>query len=118
LLGSDERYLEVEVGPHGHFLVLALHGVRRVVRDDFEPVCRVARSDEFRSWRAELHLPAAWLPPGLSHINAYAIRGGGEARRYMAAFPVPGEQPDFHRLEHFVPIVGLPRISSVDDEDP
>jgi len=31
-LGSDERYLEVELSPRGHHLVLELHGVREVVR--------------------------------------------------------------------------------------
>lgn len=32
-LGSEERYLEVELGPHGHHLVLALQGVRQVVAE-------------------------------------------------------------------------------------
>jgi len=32
-LGTDDRYLEVEVGPHGHYLVLQLHGSRNLVRD-------------------------------------------------------------------------------------
>ena len=30
LLGSRERYLELECGPHGHYLVLQLQGPRQV----------------------------------------------------------------------------------------
>ena len=30
-LGRSDRYLEVEMSPHGHFLVLKLHGARKLV---------------------------------------------------------------------------------------
>ena len=36
LLGSDERYLEVELSPHGHYLVLMLQGRRNVVRQGLQ----------------------------------------------------------------------------------
>ena len=45
-----------------------------------------------------------YFPPGLNKFNAYAIHGTGDDRKYEALFPVPGEVPDFHRLEHFQPI--------------
>ena len=32
LLGAGERYTEIELGPHGHHLVLQLVGCRNVVR--------------------------------------------------------------------------------------
>ena len=38
--------------------------------------------------------------------NAFAIHGVGPQRRYLACTPVPGPQPDFHRLEVF-PAVDL-----------
>jgi hypothetical protein len=47
-------------------------------------------------------LPRALLPPPPHRINAYSIHGAGDARRYLAWEPVPGEVPDFHRLERFV----------------
>ncbi len=99
LLGDHERYLEIELSPRGHWLVLELDGPRNVVRSghalDFE--CRVDGS----RWRGRARIPAAWLPPGLAHANAYAIHGRGAARRHLAAFAVAGEQPDFHRLRDF-----------------
>lgn len=45
-----------------------------------------------------------YFPPGITKFNAYAIHGVGDDRKYEALFPVPGEFPDFHRLEHFQPI--------------
>jgi hypothetical protein len=42
------------------------------------------------------------LPPP-HRLNAFAMHGLGLRRRYLAMEPVPGEAPDFHRLEHFLP---------------
>lgn len=101
ILGSEERYLEVELGPHGHYLVLALAGRRNVVKSglqlDYEASLEDAR------WRGRARIPWAFLPPAPSRCNAYHIHGVGSARRYLAAFPVPGERPDFHRLDCFAP---------------
>ncbi|MAG30992.1 MAG: hypothetical protein CL908_08890 [Deltaproteobacteria bacterium] len=104
LLGEEQRYLEIEIGPHGHHWVLELHGARRVVREGLPLRLEVERQGE--AWRARADFPATWLPPGLFAANAYAIHGHGSRRRYLAASPVPGTRPDFHQLEHF------PRIAS------
>lgn len=102
LLGDDDRYLELELGPHGHWLALDLAGARRVVGRpapiDFEAHREGAR------WRGRARVPASWLPPGLRRANAFAIHGRGPARRYLAAHPTGGEAPDFHRLASFAPI--------------
>lgn len=99
LLGDDERYLEVELAPHGHHLVLALHGVRRRVgvipRIDY--TCRITGS----RWHGEARLDAALLPRGRLRANAYAMHGRGAARRHLAAHPPGGAEPDFHRLDAF-----------------
>jgi len=99
LLGEDERYLELEFGPHGHFLALRLEGRRRIVASDLA----VAFTAERRGarWLGHARVPLDGLPPGLRAANAYAIHGEGEARRWLAWAPVPGPQPDFHRLECF-----------------
>lgn len=99
LLGDDDRYLEIELGPHGHHLALLLQGRR----------CAVARalplffdaSIEGARWRARAEIPARWLPWGLRAANAYAMHGVASQRRYLAWRAVPGAEPDFHRLEHF-----------------
>lgn len=103
LLGDGDRYLELELGPHGHYLALQLAGRRRVVTSAIEVDFAVERRDG--RWRGRARLAGAWRPPGLRAANAYAIHGVGVARRYLAWAEVPGEAPDFHRLECFPPLV-------------
>lgn len=99
LLGAGDAYLEIELGPHGHWLGLGLEGRRRIVRDeipiDFQSEQRGDR------WRGEARIEACFLPRSIRGVNAYALHGVGAERRYLAAHPVPGPAPDFHRLEHF-----------------
>ena len=105
LCGPGERYLEVEFGPHGHYLALALEGIRGRASRELLPLEYEATVDGAR-WqgRARLMLPAGglgFLPGGVARVNAFAIHGAGAARRYLAAWPTGGARPDFHRLEAF-----------------
>lgn len=59
---------------------------------------------EKRSWYGSASIPIEYFPPSVKKFNAYAIHGIGDDRKYEALFPVPGDFPDFHRLEHFQPI--------------
>ncbi|MCB9729428.1 MAG: hypothetical protein H6746_13235 [Deltaproteobacteria bacterium] len=101
LLGEGARYTELELGPHGHHLVLQLAGRRQVVAQGL-PLRYEARivGDRFTG---RARLDAALLPPGPHRANACAIRGLGARRRFMSAWPLPGDGPDFHRLECFRP---------------
>jgi hypothetical protein len=99
LVGSQERYLEIELGPHGHYLVLELKGRRNIVRKGMPIRYETERLGE--RWRGAAVIPLSYLPTHISQANAYAIHGTGETRRYSAASPVPGESPDFHRLQLF-----------------
>lgn len=102
LLGDDARYLELEFGPHGHYLALRLDGVRTIVEEgmalDFHATIEGDR------WRGEARVPRSWLPAGLHAANAFRIAGTGADRSYQAAFPAGGDAPDFHRLEAFAPL--------------
>lgn len=106
LLGDEARYLELELSPHGHYLVLQLCGARNVVRSGLE-LRYEASIDEAtveraaRRWRGRAMIPLSWLPAGCARLNAFAIHGVGEARRYLAWRAPGGERPDFHRLEAF-----------------
>lgn len=97
--GAPVPYLEVELSPHGHHLVLDLLGVRAPVRT-LLPL-------EFSShilgerWRGVARVPWSLLPARPARFNTYAIHGTGPARRYLAMTPVPGPSPDFHRLDRF-----------------
>uniref|UniRef100_S4R9F3 Chromosome 4 open reading frame 33 n=1 Tax=Petromyzon marinus TaxID=7757 RepID=S4R9F3_PETMA len=106
-----EKYLEVELCPHGQHLVLLLDGRRKIWKDDllldFEVMPLEDECNGVRRWQGHALVPWRYLPPGVCKFNAYAIHGSGEARVYEAFFPVPkhkvqpGMQPDFHRLEYF-----------------
>ncbi len=102
LLGERQRYLELEFGPFGHYLALQLEGARRVVRSGLPLDFAWERGE--RRWTGRARVPLDYLPPGLYAANAYAIHGAEPARRHLAAHPVGGEVPDFHRLERFAPL--------------
>lgn len=99
LVGEGERYVEIELGPHGHYLALRLEGVRQVT-DRHAPVRYAASIDGVR-WRGRATLARSLVPEPVIAANAYAIHGVGPARCYLAAHPVPGTVPDFHRLACF-----------------
>jgi len=98
--GAGDRYLELEFGPHGHYLALGFEGERRLLRSDLVLEGYRVRRDGPR-WRARAVIPATWLPLGLDRANAYAIHGVGAARRHLAMQPIPGAAPDFHRIDRF-----------------
>ena len=102
LLGPDERYLEIELGPWGHHLVLQLEGRRRPVASGLPLAFAVERRGD--RWWGEARVPDGLLPAGPHFINAYAIHGCGPHRRYLAWAPPGGDAPDFHRLESFRPV--------------
>lgn len=97
------RYLEVELGPHGHYWLLEHHGIRKVVREGLPLTVRTQR--EGGRWCASTTLPWSWLPPGPLVVNAFAIHGVGEQRRYLVMDPTDStERPDFHRPGGFRPL--------------
>lgn len=99
VLGPEERYTEIEIGPLGHHLVLRLEGRRRPVAEGLPLAVSVSHSET--RWQAEARLDPGALPPRPWSVNAFAIHGAGADRRYLAAHPAPGPQPDFHRLDAF-----------------
>jgi len=106
LVGADGRALEIELGPAGHWLALLLDGPRLVARDDLPLACRVAPAGDGSDpgearWRGEASLDASLVPGPIERANAFAIHGVGPARRYLAAHPLGGPRPDFHRFADY-----------------
>jgi hypothetical protein len=109
LAGPGPAYVEIEVGPHGHHLVLHLADVRRPAATLLPLDVETRRSD--RVWAGRAAIPWSWLPPGADRLNAYRIHGPPEARRYLAHGPLPGPAPDFHQPARF-PRYALPHPSN------
>lgn len=100
LVGSDDRYLEIEMGPHGHYLLLELRGPRNIVRQGMRAEYS-ARLEPGGRWRGRLVLPAGLVPDPVLRVNAFALHGQGAARRYLCFRALPGERPDFHQIARF-----------------
>lgn len=110
LLGGGCRYLEVELGPHGHYLALFLEGTRNITRRML-PLEYAARISGSR-WRGAALIPENYIPEGAFSGNAYAIYGRAGKRRHLALYPLSGgDVPDFHRLEDFGPLPAIRRPS-------
>ncbi len=98
LAGSAGRYLEVEIGAAGHFLLLGFRARR--VREASWPGLRLAtahgRSPD-GAWWASLSVPRALLPLDVRAVNAFAIAAG----ELLAHAPLPGAHADFHQPERW-----------------
>ena len=97
--GRDGAYTEIELGPHGHHLILRFKEPRRPWAQELPLDYRA--SIQHSLWSGKALVPWSYLPPAPHRINLYAIHGLGAGRRYLALQPVPGEQPDFHQLDFF-----------------
>lgn len=103
LANDSGHYLELEFGPHGHYLALLFSGIRQLSPQDI-PVSFQAQIDG-ESWRGTARVETSYLPSQLRRANAYAIHGQAKNRRFLAAYPVPGPRPDFHQPHLFPPWV-------------
>ncbi|XP_075716565.1 UPF0462 protein C4orf33 homolog isoform X4 [Rhinoderma darwinii] len=107
LNSEKEQYLEVELGPHGHHLVLLLSQRRHIWKDCLPLSFQSSITEE--TWKGRALLPWEYFPPSVDRFNAFAIHGSGLKRTYEALYPIPakevqeGQQPDFHQLEYFRP---------------
>jgi hypothetical protein len=99
LAGAGGRYLEVELGAGGHFLVLSFSAPR--VRSASHEALRPALdfTSDASGWRSRIVVERALVPPGLSALNAFVIAGGV----HLAYGSLPGAAPDFHQPARFVP---------------
>lgn len=102
LAGPGEEYVELELSPHGHWLALRLRGTRNIIEREVPVQARAVHLGA--RWTGRIRVAAAALPDGPWRALATAVRGVGAARQWHASTTLPGDQPDFHQLDRFVPI--------------
>lgn len=105
-LVGEEKYLEVELGAGGHFLVLDFTAprVRSEEYADFLPDMEFDPAAGDGRWRASVVIPWRMVPKGLKAMNAFVIVG----ENYLCYSPLPGPKPDFHQPDRFAPMPDFP----------
>jgi len=111
-LEEAPRYIEIEMSPHGHHLLLSFEGIRART-GQHEPIGYRAEVDGER-WFGEMTVARALMPWARLRMNAYRLCGEGEQRRHLVATALPGPTPDFHLIRSFEVTVDPPDEQTVD----
>jgi hypothetical protein len=106
--GPGDTYVEIELGAHGHHLVLRCEGVRKPTARCLPITYEAGPDDEGIRWHGTAVVPWDLLPAGPHRVAAFAIHGPPKARRYLSSVPLPGPKPDFHQPKKW-PALELPR---------
>ena len=93
LVGAAGRYLEVELGAGGHFLVLSFAGPRDLADAHESLELAVELAGDSHGWRAGALLGWDLVPARIEALNAFVIASGA----HLAFARLPGAQPDFHQ---------------------
>lgn len=117
---SNVQYLEVCVGPHGHYSARMFSGEGKFDLCDNElqfPTPKVMINTNEDCWNSEVRIPLSYVPePEYLHpqnalkwmINAFASHGGSGTdvcREVLALSPLTGSEVNCHQLACFVPII-------------
>lgn len=120
---SENPYLEVQVGPHGNYMVVLFER-----EQDWETQNASIKLETFPTtvidrttgrWTSEITIPSFLLPDPVHvmddngeltaqwRMNYCAIHGTNEDRQYLshASYTSPLPIPNFHQLDCFVPLV-------------
>ncbi len=103
LVGPGHRYLEIELGAGGHFLVLAFDRIRHRSNgyEDLKPFLSHHKTTN-KTWVSEIVLPTNLLPDNIRALNAFVFAAG----QYLAYSALPGDKPDFHQPD-FYPVASI-----------
>lgn len=106
-LVGKEKYLEVELGAGGHFLILDFTAprVRGNEYVDFLPDMEFDPNAGDGRWKSSILIPWDMVPKGLKAMNAFVI----VRDNYLCYSALPGLQPDFHQPDRFPSMPDFPR---------
>lgn len=113
---SETPYLEIQIGPHGHyFLAFFMREADWDGQDtslDFVSAPIVDIMHTTRRWHATLSVPSYYLPePNCGEnysvewrANVCAIHNVDGEKEYLSCARLTGNEVDFHQLGSFIPI--------------
>ena len=99
LVSSVGTYLELEFGPHGHYLALWLTGPREIHTRHI-PI-EYQTSVATKRWTGVARVPKTRVPNPIVRWSAFAISGVKSERRYLASTQLPGSEANFHQPDAF-----------------
>ncbi|XP_046655409.1 uncharacterized protein LOC124348996 isoform X2 [Daphnia pulicaria] len=105
LLGyPDLKYLEIELGPWGHYLVVFWNGYYNKVGSLDSPL-KYSFNRFGSHWNGSATIPLTYLPPRVYAMNAHSTHGADEKRQSNSLYPVPEgsnqSSPDYHNLKNY-----------------
>ena len=109
---GEGRYLELEIGPAGHWLALAFSGVRERGAELHELDPELSQELRPGRWRGRCSLPAALA---VKHAGPTPWKGllaavTGDSRPHVCWPRLPGREPDFHQPAAWAPLLPSPRV--------
>ncbi|MBI2475028.1 hypothetical protein HYV69_01240 [Candidatus Uhrbacteria bacterium] len=98
LVGPGHRYLEIELGAGGHFLILGFDRIRHCSNEykNFQPILSHKKTLG-KTWVSELMIPWKIVPENLRALNVFMIASG----QFLSYSPLPGDKPDFHQPDFY-----------------
>ena len=107
LANDDNQYVQIQLGPWGHYSAYLFDGERNKVRSQLELRYVADQDRKTKHWFATAFLPLDYLPPNTTKMNAFSQHGSCTYRKYEALYPANDgalSEPDFHKLQYFQPI--------------
>jgi hypothetical protein len=113
---TETPYLEIQVGPHGHyFLAFFMREADWVNQDtslDFLSPPAIDITHSTKRWHATISIPSYYLPEPQCgdnfavewKTNVCAIHGPPGEKQFLSSNRLPGSEPNFHQLASFKPI--------------
>ncbi len=119
---NNHRYIEIMLGPHGHYLMTGFSGAGDDSTVDtgmvFESPPETKIDLVKGRWSCKASIPFFYLPaPGddprdplsliwaLNYCGMHDKNSEKDGRQYLSLVHLPGSGPNLHQLHHFAPLV-------------